>query len=78
MRLPILIHAPSIVISTSLDLAVLAERPTEGIAAWSAALFASPDLKEQVERHTAAMAAAATAAAGASESEPDAKPPAGP
>ena len=74
-----------------LPLAVLVERPTEAIAAWSAAIFSSPNLKEQVERHHAAAVAAATGggasaaeAAGAaaetvaSESEPDAKPPAVP
>lgn len=71
-----------------LPLAVLAERPTEAIAAWSAAIFLSPDLKEQVERHHAAAVAAAAgggasaveaaAEAVASEPEPDAKPPAVP
>ena len=71
-------------------LAVLAERPTESIAAWSAAIFSSPDLKEQVERHHAASVAAAATGEGAStaeaaaaeapalETQPDAKPPAVP
>ena len=45
---------------------VLAERPTESMAAWSAAFFSQPDLRDRVERHVAAGAgAAAVVVAGA-------------